>query len=196
MVRSGSWDVSEVTGAELYDTLSSLVVPRPIALVSTVSREGIQNLAPFSFFMLGGTNPPSVCFSPVVGPQGEKDSLRNAEQTGEVCINGVHRSVVHGANQASAPVDSSTSEWDLGELSPVPCDLIKPWRVLQSPFSFECKLVDVLRHGTAPGAARYVVCEILRVHVASPTSLPSARLGGRDYLDLDALEIFELGRPE
>ena len=79
-----SIDTSTLSSKDCYNLLSNLIIPRPIALVSSISRSGVENLAPFSFFMAGGANPPSVVFSPVVGLNGsEKDTLVNIRETGE-----------------------------------------------------------------------------------------------------------------
>lgn len=190
----------ELNPTALYELLTSIVHPRPIALVSSVSASGIRNLAPFSFFMLGGTNPPSIVFSPVLGSRGEKDSLRNIRETGEFVVNTVHRDMIDPMNQAGRSVPFETDEWELSGLTPLRCDLVTPERVAESFASLECRLHQVVDHGEGGGAARYVIGEVVRIHLSKPAeSLKSdpvrliGRLGGAEYVD--ETDVFEVSRP-
>jgi flavin reductase (DIM6/NTAB) family NADH-FMN oxidoreductase RutF len=196
----------ELTSSQLYDLLVEAVQPRPIALVSTVSKEGVPNLAPFSFFMLGGNNPPSLAYSPTVGPEGrEKNSVTNVEETGEFVVNAVTRAMEEGMNASAFGYPPGFDEWTVAAFTPVDSELVRPKRVAESPVQLECKLFQIVKHGTAWGAARYVIGEIVRIHVAETLLEPGARrlkplrligrLGGREYIDLDSREIFELARP-
>lgn len=196
----------DADGGDLYRLLVGLVVPRPIALVSTVSGDGVPNLAPFSFFMLGGAEPPSLAFSPVGRADGtRKDTLRNIEETGEFVINLVDRQVAEAINRASLDVAPQVDEWTLAELTPLPSDLVRPARVAECKAQFECRLFRIVPHGEGPRAANYVVGEIVRAHLADgffraerPGTLdwcPIARLGGSDYLDTATMERFSLVRP-
>ncbi len=184
----------------LYELLTSIVHPRPIALVSSVSASGIRNLAPFSFFMLGGTNPPSIVFSPVLGSRGEKDSLRNIRETGEFVVNTVHRDMIDPMNQAGRSVPFETDEWELSGLTPIPSDAVTPQRVAESLASLECKLHEVVHHGEGVGSARYVIGEVLRIHVSQTVEAFKTdpirligRLGGAEYVD--ETDVFEVSRP-
>jgi flavin reductase (DIM6/NTAB) family NADH-FMN oxidoreductase RutF len=198
--------MEELSWQEAYALLSMTVAPRPIAFVSTISPEGVPNLAPFSFFAVGGSNPPSLAFSPVLGSSGrEKDSLRNVRTSGEFVVNLVHRSMADGMNRASVSLPSDTSEWAVGGFTALPSLRVHPARVAESRVQFECRLHQIVEHGEGPGAARYVIGEVLVAHVAmdvlrdgkiDPDLLePIARLGGSDYIDTGNLQRFALKRP-
>lgn len=192
---------------EAYALLTAVVAPRPIALVSTVSIEGVPNLAPFSFFNVGGSNPPSLVFSPVLGSGGrEKDTLRNARETGEFVVNLVHRAMAEDMNRASAKLPPTQSELDETEFTTLPSSRVRPFRIAESRVQLECRTHQVVEHGDGPGAARYVIGEVLLVHVSrtalenekiDPNALePIGRLGGSEYVDTGRLEKFELDRPK
>ncbi len=196
-----------MTSSALYDVLVSTVQPRPIAFVSSVSKTGERNLAPFSFFMVGGTNPPSLVYCPTLNRRGEpKDSLRNVLETGEYVVNLVDRAIAEAMNATSPEFPANVDEWSYSGLTPVPSDKVAPERVAESPVQFECKLFKVVEHGDGPSAANYVIGEIVRIHlrpevwkdgriVREEVRLVS-RLGGSEYLDLDAMEIFTMVRPK
>ncbi len=196
----------ELEPKDAYGLLSALIIPRPIAFVSTVSATGVENLAPFSFFVAGGANPPSLAFSCVLDSQGkEKDTLRNVRETGEFVVNVVSRELAQDMNLASASVPPEQSEWELTTLTPLPSTLVKPKRVAKSLAQFECRLFKVVEHGSGNSAARYVIGEVVAFHVLevlmagnrinAALPKPIARLGGAGYLDVGTLEIFNLDRP-
>ena len=195
-------DLATLPPVELYRVLSDLVVPRPIAFVSTIDAVGRTNLAPFSYFMLGGSNPPSLCVSPTLGRGGaEKDTLANIRETGEFVVCLVRRTESEGMNAASAGLPRGESEWSRTGFTPLPSVLVAPPRVAECPAHFECRLHTIVDHGDGSGAARYVIGEIVAVHVAddlvgaTDDFAPISRLGGADYLDLANGERFELTRP-
>ena len=182
---------------ELYTIMTSIIVPRPIAFVSSISESGVENLAPFSFFMGGGSNPPSLAFSPSMDRGGEKDTLVNIESTREFVVNTVHRPMVEGMNHTSQRLPSHESEWPGSGFTKLPSVVVRPSRVLESLAQFECRLFQVVRHGDGAGSARYVIGEIVALHV--PEDLESvnlvSRLGGADYLDMGSPDRFTLPRP-
>lgn len=185
--------------AQVYDLLVSAVQPRPIAFVSTLSPDGVANLAPFSFYTAGGVNPPSLVLSINQSGHGDKDSLKNIEASGEFVVNGLTRAMAEGMNQTSAAYPAEESEWPRGGFSVVPSDLVKPPRVAESPVQMECKLFQVIRHGNGPGAACYVIGEVIRIHLLGndlSAYQPISRLGGAHYLDLATLERFSMERPQ
>lgn len=195
-------DPARLEAMEVYRLLTNFVVPRPIAFVSSVSAEGVANLAPFSYFNLGGINPPSLVFSPVTSPgDGDKDTLVNIRATGEYVINLVTLDIVMGMNETSFGFPSHVDEWEVSGLTPVPSAVVGPARVLESPVSFECRLFEVVSHGAGPGAANYVIGEVVQMHVEESVlgameEFPAvSRLGGPHYLDLGAMERFSLERP-
>ncbi len=196
----------DLSVAAAYELLTSIVQPRPIAFVSTVSASGVPNLAPFSFYMIGGTNPPSVMISPVLGAGGrKKDSLRNIEETGEFVICALHREMAEGMNRASYAFDTEESEWEVCGFTPLASREVRPMRVEESLAQFECRLFKVVEHGDQAGAARYVIGEVVMLHLAKeiwrdgslhlPGMRPISRMGGSEYLDTAAMEVFSLERP-
>lgn len=195
-------DLESLAPPDLYRALSNVVVPRPIAFVSTLDPEGRANLAPYSFFMLGGSAPPSLCVSPTLGRGGEKDTLRNVRATGEFVVSLVTRAEADGMNATSAPLPAGESEWPAGGFTKVASSLVRPPRPAECPVSFECRLHAIVEHGDGIGSARYVVGEIvavwMRADLVGNTGdfAPIARLGGPDYLDLATGERFALERPQ
>ncbi|MEQ1821155.1 MAG: flavin reductase family protein [Fimbriimonadaceae bacterium] len=189
---------------EAYSLLASAVVPRPIAFVSTQSSSGVCNLAPFSFFMAGGANPPSLALSINQGQGGRrKDTLKNIEESGEFVVNLVTRSMAEGMNATSAGLPPEQSEWPYTSLNQTASHFVRPARVAESPVQFECRLFRVIDHGAGAGAAVYVIGEILAIHVMdcylqrgviADLDLIS-RLGGPNYLDLGSNARFEMERP-
>jgi flavin reductase (DIM6/NTAB) family NADH-FMN oxidoreductase RutF len=146
--------------------------------------------------MLGGSNPPSLMISPTLTSQAQpKDTLRNIRETGEFVVNLVSRAMVEDMNQTSRPLPSAESEWDWTSFTAVPSDHVLPARVLESPAQLECRLYDVVEHGLGPNAARYVIGEVHVVHHRELMPRLVARLGGPDYLDTAAFEVFSLARP-
>lgn len=190
-------DPKEMSATESYRLLSNLVIPRPIALVSSISKLGIPNLAPFSFFVVGGTNPPSVVFSPVLGSKGEKDTLVNIRETGEYVINLVHREMTDGMNQASRPLPADENEWDISGFVGLESSRVAPKRVASSRVQLECKLFQIVEHGDGMGSARYIIGEVVMIHRDPELAQfhPISRLGDADYLDLEDGQTFQLDRP-
>lgn len=191
------YDVAKLSALEIYDLMVAAIVPRPIAFVSTLSADGVANLAPFSFFCPGGASPPSLVFSVTLNGRGEpKDTLRNIEATEEFVVNTLNRAMTDGMNQTSLALPSNESEWPLSGFTPAECLHVKPERVAESPASFECRLAQVVPHGDGPSAARYVIGEILAIHVREDVPLDTiSRLGGSRYLDMATGEIFHVDRP-
>ena len=196
----------EMPVSEVYDLLVAGVQPRPIAFISTVSSAGRRNLAPFSFFMPGGANPPSVVYSSTRNAAGEKKySLINAEETGEFVASMVTRSMAEAMNAFTPENAERGSEWENCGFIPVPSDTVRPELIAQSPIQFECKVFEIVQHGTTPFAACYVLGEVLRIHVleevwnGSAVDLakfrPISRMGGPHYLDTNSLELFSIEAP-
>jgi flavin reductase (DIM6/NTAB) family NADH-FMN oxidoreductase RutF len=193
----------EIDPGRMYGILAGWVVPRPIALVSTVSASGIRNLAPFSYFMPGGVNPPSLCFCPIISHDGaDKDTLSNIQETKEFVVNLVSRAMAEGMNETSPQFPAEVDEWIYSGFTPAPCVLVTPERAAEAPVSFECRLHAVTRHGEGPLSSAYVSGEILAVHASEGAwqglgeVKTIARLGGAEYLDMDGGKLFELHRPK
>lgn len=193
-----TFDFRSVESSIGYTFLSETVVPRPIAFVSTENLLGQRNLAPFSFFMLGGSQPASLAFSTVLNSLGsEKDTLHNIRETGEFVVNGVHREMAAGMNRTSATVSPEISEWELAPFTPLDSHLVAPPRIAESLWQLECRVYTIVDHGLEPGSARYIIGEVLVAHrqIGAEIDATVARLGGRRYVDLASLEIFEMERP-
>jgi flavin reductase (DIM6/NTAB) family NADH-FMN oxidoreductase RutF len=169
-----SLNPAECESRQVYKLMTGIIVPRPVALVSTVDRNGAANLAPFSFFTGVGSNPPTVLFCPVVrsrstiadgDPDLRKDTLRNVEETGEFVINVVSETISAAANTTAAEVPPEVDEFVLSGLTPQASDVVRPARVAESPAQMECKLLQVIYTSRDPGAGVVVLGEIVRFHV-------------------------------
>lgn len=184
---------------ERYKLLIGGIVPRPIAFVSTVSREGVLNLAPFSFFCGVGSNPMTLLFCPVNKPDGsEKDTLRNARPEreggiGEFVVNVASERYATRVAAAAEPLPPEESEFDLVELTPAPSRVVRPPRVAESPLAFECRTLQVVRTGVGvPSAGNVVIGEVVylhaddglvneRMHVDADRLAAFGRMGGQEY---------------
>lgn len=153
---------------ELHQYLLGSVSPRPIAFVSTISPEGIPNLAPYSFFNVFSSNPPTAIFSSnrTVAGNTTKDTLANAEATGEVVINVVSHEIVRQMALASISYPPEVDEFKKAGLTPIASDLVKPFRVKESPSQMECKVKEIIPLGDQGGAGNLVICDILRIHIS------------------------------
>lgn len=173
------------------------ILPRPIALISTISKNGIPNLAPFSFFNGITAQPPTVCFAPArKGSDGsKKDTLRNIEDTGEFVINIVSASIAGKMNEAAIEFPYECNEFKEVGLSESASERVKPPRVAESKINLECKLWQIIEIGPArPGGGFLVIGEIILFHIADElfkdgridtTRLdPVARLSGLEYSKL------------
>lgn len=205
-------DPADLSPGEAHRLLLHCVAPRPIAFTSTLSPDGRPNLAPFSYFMAGGANPPSVVVSPLTDRTGRpKDTLRNIEATGEYVINVVTFAMRERMNHASAEFPYGVDEWRETGFTPAPSAKVRPPRVNESPLSIECRLFQIVPHGSGPLAANYVIGEVVFFHVAKalmagdaqerPVRLDPrridyiARMGGDWYARADASAMFEMERP-
>jgi flavin reductase (DIM6/NTAB) family NADH-FMN oxidoreductase RutF len=199
-------DVARASVVEVYQMLVGLVVPRPIAWVTSVDAEGRVNLAPFSFFNAFGANPPVVVFSPTLRRDGsKKDTLRNVEATGEFVLNAAVEPLAGQVNLSSAELPPGRSEVELTGLTLLPSSKVKPPRVAESPAQLECRVLQVVPVGNGPIAANLVIGEVVAIHVddavlgadgrVDPRKLrPIARLGGNFYTR--ATDLFEMKRPQ
>ena len=201
------FDLGGMERREVYQLLTRVVAPRPIAFVSTLDPEGIGNLAPFSFFSMGGLNPPSLVFCPVNDREGRvKDTVNNILATGEYVVNVVTRSMVDKMNQCSWSYPPAVNEMEASGFTALPSLKVAPPRVAESPLQIECRLYQVLRHGEGPLASNYVIGEALTLHASESIldeGLPDARrldlvgrLGGDWYCHLRPESLFELERPK
>ena len=191
---------------EMYKLMVGLIVPRPVALVSTVDKDGIPNVAPFSFFSGVGSNPPTILFCPSLRASGDnrKDTLRNVEQTGEFVINIVSDAIAVKTNATAAEVGPEVDEFELAGLTPIPSEAVRAPRVAESPAQMECKLLQVIITNHAPGGGVIVLGEIVRFHVQAdlehnfridPAKLDAVgRMAGNTWVH--TRDRFELERPK
>jgi flavin reductase (DIM6/NTAB) family NADH-FMN oxidoreductase RutF len=158
----------DITGPEIHRLLLGGVAPRPIALVSTVSKNGINNLSPFSFFNAFGANPPILAFSPSRRGRDAtlKDTYNNLVETKECVIQAVTHSMVEQVSLASAEYPPEVDEFIKSGLTPVESDLVRPKRVKESPYQMECKLLEMKSFGQQGASANLAICEVIKFHVA------------------------------
>ena len=134
-------DPATLPHQEAYKLLTGSVLPRPIAWVSTINKDGVTNLAPFSFFMGVCAKPLTIAFAPMQKPNNTpKDTLINIRETKEFVVNMVSESLVKRMNQTSADYPFGISEFDQAGLTETKSIIVSPPRVLESPISLECKL--------------------------------------------------------
>jgi flavin reductase (DIM6/NTAB) family NADH-FMN oxidoreductase RutF len=157
----------EVSPARLQGYLQSAVGPRPIAFASTIDKNGKPNLSPFSFFNVFSSNPPILIFSPArrVRDNTVKHTLINAENTREVVINVVNYNIVQQASLSSTEYPAGVNEFIKSGLTPIPSDIVKPYRVAESPVQFECKINQIINLGSEGGAGNLIICEVVKIHI-------------------------------
>ena len=189
-----------------HDPFNALVAPRPIGWISSRSRDGVLNLAPYSFFNAFNYKPPLVGFASI----GFKDSVRNIEETGEFGWNLATRPLAEAMNQSCAAVGPEVDEFQLAGLTPEPSRVIGVPRVKETPVSFECRVSQVLRLTGADGTETdtwMVFGEVVGVHIArhllkdgvyqTADAEPILRGGGpADYFGISPDTFFQMYRPK
>ena len=189
-----------------HDPFKALVAPRPIGWISTVSSEGIPNLAPYSFFNAVGDSPPMIAFS----SNGRKDSLVNAEATGEFVWNMATRALAEAMNSSSASVSPETDEFGLAGLETASSRLVAPPRVAASPAALECRVVQIVRLHDLEGRETsnlLVIGQVVGVHIDraylrdglfdTGAAHPIMRAGYRDqYVEATPETMFQMTRPD
>jgi len=187
-----------------YKLLTGAVIPRPIGWISTVSEDGIPNLAPFSFFNAVGEDPPHVMFSTVRPNNSNKDTLNNVLATKQFVVNMVVEDIVEKMNTTSQSVASEINEFELAGLTAIPSLRVKAPRVKESPINMECELVHhYTLEDNKHGGATIIIGRIVMFHIDESVLLddfkinmetykPVARLAGSNYSKLG--EIFSIKR--
>lgn len=201
-------DPKEVSTGELHGHLLSAVAPRPIAFASTIDKEGNPNLSPFSFFNVFSAKPPIAIFSPARRGRDNttKDTYHNVLEVNEVVINVVNYSMVEQMNLASVEYEKGVNEFIKAGFTPIESELIKPFRVKESPVQLECKVRQVIPLSNSGGAGNLVICEVLLMHIndevldangkidAQKIDLV-ARMGGNLYSRASGDAVFEVRKP-
>ncbi|ESU24877.1 hypothetical protein FEDK69T_04300 [Flavobacterium enshiense DK69] len=187
-----------------YKLLTGAVIPRPIGWISSISEDGILNLAPFSFFNAVGEDPPHVIFSTVRPNNSNKDTLNNILATKQFVVNMVVEEIVEQMNITSQSVESHVNEFELAGLTPAPSLKVKAPRVKESPINMECELVHhYTLEDNRHGGATIIVGRVVMFHIDESVLLddfkinmetykPVARLAGSNYSKLG--EIFSIKR--
>jgi len=152
---------------QFHSYLLAAIAPRPIAFASTLDEKGNPNLAPFSFFNVFGSNPPTLIFSPArrVRDNSLKHTLENVQQVKEVVINVVNYDMVQQMSLASTEYPKGVNEFLKAGFTPIPSEKIKPFRVKESPVQFECVVKDIVFTGEEGGAGNLIICEVILMHV-------------------------------
>jgi flavin reductase (DIM6/NTAB) family NADH-FMN oxidoreductase RutF len=198
----------DISIPKLHHYLLGAVGPRPICFASTIDENGNPNLAPFSFFNVFSANPPIAVFSPArSGRTGEqKDTYKNIKQVPEVVINIVNYDMVHQMSLASSPYPHGVDEFVKSGFTKVASDLVKPFRVKESPVQMECKVKEVIELGEGGGAGNLVICEVVKIHISEDVLDSNqmidqekidlvARMGGNWYCRADKNSMFEIEKP-
>lgn len=203
-----SLNPKELTIPVLQKYLQNAIAPRPICFASTISKDGQPNLAPFSFFNIFSSNPPIAVFSPAYSGRtgAPKDTLLNIREVPEVVINVVTYSIVQQTSLASSPFPKGINEFEKAGFTPIASELIKPFRVKESPVQMECKVLEIKELGKSGGAGNLVICEIIRIHIDESVLNEEknidtrkidlvARMGDNFYCRANGDSLFEVEKP-
>ena len=198
------FDPQELEQTAIYKLLTGIIIPRPIGWISTISEDGINNLAPFSYFNAVGDDPPHVMFSTVHSNNSNKDTLNNVLATKQFVVNMVTEDLVAQMNKTSQPISANESEFELAGLTPIASSLVLPPRVKESKITMECEMVHHYKlENSKTGGATIVIGKIVLFHIDESVLLdnyiinldtyqPIARLAGSNYSKIG--EIFSLKR--
>jgi flavin reductase (DIM6/NTAB) family NADH-FMN oxidoreductase RutF len=202
-----SFDPKELDLKHRHQLLIGGVAPRPIALVSTQSKDGMDNLAPFSFFNAFGSNPPVIAFSAARrGRNGTtKDTYNNLMETQECVVHIVHFDMVEQMNMTSTEYPTGIDEFTKSGFTKLKSDVVKPFRVKESRFHMECKLREMVSLGDEPASGNLAICDVVRFHIAEDMYVDGrvmiekmdqvARNGGPYYTRAFAPSMFQIVQP-
>jgi flavin reductase (DIM6/NTAB) family NADH-FMN oxidoreductase RutF len=199
---------SELPIPKIHQLLLGSIGPRPICFASTIDKQGNRNLAPFSFFNVFSANPPILVFSPArSGRTGEtKHTHDNVKEVAEVVINVVTYDMVQQMSLASSPYPKGVDEFIKTGFTPLESELVKPFRVKESPVQLECTVENVIELGQSGGAGNLIICKVVKIHIdenmmneagqIDQTKIDLvARMGGDWYCRANGDAIFELQKP-
>ena len=198
----------EVSMGKLHNYMLGSVGPRPIAFASTINNKGERNLAPFSFFNVFSANPPIAIFSPAKSGRTntQKDTYHNIKENMEVVINIVNFNIVQQMSLSSTAYDSDVDEFVKSGLTPIASELVKPFRVKESPVQIECKVREVVELGNEGGSGNLIISEIVLMHIddaildaegsIDQTKIDLVgRMGGNFYCRAHGESLFEVPKP-
>lgn len=198
------FNTDETDSTVLYKLLTGTIIPRPIGWISTIDKDGINNLAPFSYFNMVSHDPPCVMFSTARDKNKNKDTLNNVLSNGEFVVNLATLDTVEAMNASSASVSSDVDEFEMTKLTPIDSVFIKPKRVKESPIHFECEMIHhYFMDNNDGGGACIVIGKIKTIHIDDAILMennrinldvykPVARLAGSNYSTLG--ELFSIKR--
>jgi len=184
-------DPTQIATPDLHQYLLGAVAPRPIAFASTISANGEPNLAPYSFFNAFSSNPPILIFSSNrrVKNNTTKDTLKNIQDTGEVVINVVPYRMVRQMAVASVEYDAGVNEFEKAGFTPLPSEMIRPFRVTESPVHMECVVDQILPLGEKGGAGNLIICRVVLMHIDESV------LGEKGRIDPNKIDLMgRMGR--
>ena len=198
------FDPNNLEQAAIYKLLTGSVIPRPIGWISTIDENGINNLAPFSYFNILGDDPPHVMFSTRRDNNTNKDTLNNVLTNKQFVVNMVTEEVVEQMNATSQVVPPNVDEFQLDGVTPIASTKVKPFRVKESPIQFECEMVHhYFLENHKQGGACVIIGRIVMMHfddtvlldnykINMETYKPVSRLAGSNYSKIG--ELFSIKR--
>lgn len=198
-------DPAQTAPGNIYKLLIGSITPRPIAFVSTVNKDGVNNLAPYSFFTGVSANPPVIGFSPMINMEGRlRDSRLNSEAYKEFVVNVVSEDIAAKMNATAVDVPPEVDEFELSGLTPAPCNIVSAPRVKEARISMECKLIQVVELSKEKLSGAFVMGEIVQFHIAdeifdnyridADKLNTVGRMGGMSYTR--TTDRFDLQRPD
>ena len=187
-----NFDILEMATQEKYRLLNGGVTPRPIAWISTRSKEGVDNLAPYSFFTVASCNPPVLLYTQVM-PRStvDKDTLKNLIETGECVINIVNSNLLEKMNMTSTSIDRAESEFEYAHVEHSPSNKVTPLSVKESPIRYECTLREIISVSDLPSGGTVVLLDVTSIYVSDDLYVDGAinqeimdsvgKMGGDSY---------------
>lgn len=198
------FDTNELSPKQIYKLMTSIIVPRPIAWISTISKDGIYNLAPFSYFAGVSSDPPLLMVSVGSKEKGiKKDTWQNIHETDQFVVNMVTKELLDKMNISSVAFDREINEFEKAGLTPKKADIVKAPLVAESPVNIECEKFQILEIGNMG----IIFGKVLKIHVkdeilnekgyVDTTKLEIVgRLGGANYCIISKENTFEVRRPD
>lgn len=161
-----NFDISEIETQEKYRLLTGGITPRPIAWISTRSKDGIDNLAPYSFFTVASCNPPILLYTQITQRSAvDKDTLQNLQETGDCVVNIVNSNLLEKMNMTSANIGTDQSEFDHAAVKHTPSLKVTPLSVKESPVRYECTLREVITVSDLPSGGTVVLLDVKSIYV-------------------------------